>query len=276
MFAIVCRKKYGGLTVEAVTSIFSVSDFSFLTTSLAKNQRGDLFTLLILNFEEIFATFNPFANAPKEGKPKCVYVDSGKSINLRIGAETLDELKNIVITKGALENAHNYQFYKVEDHDVIQIVEESQIDHPALFFIPKLDYQQVEFPDIVEEIEDITPVAVEIVVKPNINLDGGDGESVPYLIWIFQNEKSYRAKDWNTSLSEEAELYIDVVNGEVFCNLISENNPDQVIVVKGANIYQVFDSSRYFIFKEKKTDQFVGVGFLQQRRKQRFQNRSCF
>jgi len=43
--------------------------------------------------------------------------------------------------------------------------------------------------------------------------------------------------------------------------LISENDPDHIIVVKGANIYQVFDSSRYFIFKEKRNEKFVGVGF---------------
>jgi len=258
--AVVCRRKYGGMTIENLTLIMGKSEFSFLSTSLSGLERSELFGLMILHFEEIFSESNPLTSEPRTGRPKNVYVDSGKSVPVKITNDTsLDQLKTLVITKGSLENVDHFVFYQVEDHEAIRITDESQLEHPSIFFIPPVDYVQVEFPDIVEEIEDITPVAVEVVSKPTTF--EADGENVPYLIWIFQNEKSFRAKDWSTSLSEEAELFIDVVNGEVFCNLISENNPDQVLVVKGANIYQVFDSSRYFIFKEKKNEKFVGVGF---------------
>jgi len=78
----------------------------------------------------------------------------------------------------------------------------------------------------------------------------------PYLIWVFPNEERPRARDWDPYTSIEAELFC-VREGETFCNVKVEGV--QKFSVNARNLYQVLDSSRYFILNDDKTK--IGIGF---------------
>jgi len=273
--------KKNNVDLDFLSQVFS----PILTKSLTGADNVFLFKLLSNNYSTILKTLNPLEdNDVGVEFPKSVYLSNGKSVDIAVSPmDTLLKVRDLV--KGQSEKPDECGFYLFMDNSIKPLSDDQGIRGP-LWFVPKIEKDTIEDSSGSEEESDSlveTPptegrpsLTTSQPLKPrslsqiNLNSSKVDPKETqekqekltqiapqgPYYIWVFPNEERPRARDWDPYTSVEAELFC-VREGETFCNITLEGT--QKYSVNARNLYQVLDSSRYFILSDDKTK--IGIGF---------------
>jgi len=254
---------------------------SILTKSLTGAEHIFLFKLLCNNYSVILKPLNPLQeNDIQYDFPRHVFLSNGKSVEISVSPmDTLQKVREIV--KGQIEKSDECAFYLLSDYS-IKLLEDNQGIRGPLWFVPRIDTDTLEessgseessLGEVVDGRTTLTtsqPMKARSLSQVNLNtrkIDPKETEEKkellsnippqgPYLIWVFPDESRPRARDWDPYKSLEAELFC-VRERETNCNIKIDGV--QKYSVNAMNLYQVLDSSRYFLLVDDKTK--IGIGF---------------